>query len=488
MAEKRAWAAYPESYRAREVKILADWIGAGESGLVVGLAGSGKSNLLGFVCRRPEVLRPYLTNKELKLALVQVDLNNLPDSDLVTLFQIILRALYEARAQFATIEPELAEVVENLYRKVEDKDRPFLSQSALREVLLSLAAEGMRLVLVLDPFDEFCRTAPLEVLDNLRGLRDGFKTTLSYIMGVGQPLAYLRDPLEIGKIYQLLDIHVCRTGAMDEADARWIIDQVASATDRSFTEAEIERLIELTGSYPSLLKAASLWLAQISPVPEPETWAQALTAERSVQYRLEAIWNGLTIKEQELMSELEKWQSKVAARIDRRQDEDGAAADRRQALETVLKGLTEPHRDLLIELAAKGLCCQTGTDWRIASDLMAHFVARIKGGSGGKIWVDQESETLYQGQTPLENLAPLERSILSFLVQHPRVRHTKTDLIVNTWPEELRREGVTDQSLYQAILELRKKIEPDWTKPRHLITWRGKPEGGYQFFSEGQRS
>jgi hypothetical protein len=59
-------------------------------------------------------------------------------------------------------------------------------------------------------------------------------------------------------------------------------------------------------------------------------------------------------------------------------------------------------------------------------------------------------------------------------------------LIVSAWPDELRQYGVTDQSLYQVILELRKKIEPNWTKPRYLITWRGKPEGGYQFFPEGK--
>jgi hypothetical protein len=44
--------------------------------------------------------------------------------------------LYEARAQLAAIEPSLVTAIEALYRKIEDKMDPFLSQSAPREVLL----------------------------------------------------------------------------------------------------------------------------------------------------------------------------------------------------------------------------------------------------------------------------------------------------------------------------------------------------------------
>ena len=68
----------------------------------------------------------------------------------------------------------------------------------------------------------------------------------------------------------------------------------------------------------------------------------------------------------------------------------------------------------------------------------------------------------------------------------PRLRHTKTDLIVNTWPDELREKGVSDNALYQVIVVLRRKIEPNPATPRYLVTWRGKPEGGYQFFPEGK--
>jgi hypothetical protein len=45
---------------------------------------------------------------------------------------------------------------------------------------------------------------------------------------------------------------------------------------------------------------------------------------------------------------------------------------------------------------------------------------------------------------------------------------------------------VTDDSLYQVIGGLRKKVEPNPASPCYIINWRGQPEGGYQFFPEGR--
>lgn len=92
---------------------------------------------------------------------------------------------------------------------------------------------------------------------------------------------------------------------------------------------------------------------------------------------------------------------------------------------------------------------------------------------------------VYQGPILLTNLTALEKFVLAFLNKHPHMSHTKTDLIINAWPDELRQQRVADSSLYQ-VLTLRKAIEPNPSEPSYLITWRGKPEGGYQFFPEGR--
>ncbi|MEI2610569.1 MAG: helix-turn-helix domain-containing protein [Candidatus Promineifilaceae bacterium] len=96
------------------------------------------------------------------------------------------------------------------------------------------------------------------------------------------------------------------------------------------------------------------------------------------------------------------------------------------------------------------------------------------------------SATIYQGQTALENLSPLETSLLTFLLAHPHTRHTYTAVIQAAWPAATNRAGVSNEALFQVITGLRRKIEPDPTRPCYLVNWRGIPEGGYQCFPEGK--
>jgi DNA-binding response OmpR family regulator len=100
--------------------------------------------------------------------------------------------------------------------------------------------------------------------------------------------------------------------------------------------------------------------------------------------------------------------------------------------------------------------------------------------------LNQQTDAVMQGDEVLANLSPLEDALLKFLLEHPYIRHTKTEIIINAWPDVTQREGVTDDSLYQIAASLRKKVEPLPTKPVYLVTWRGNPEGGYQLYPEGR--
>ena len=455
--------------------VLASWIQAGEGGSVIGLAGAGKSNLLGFLCNRPEVLRSYLPDGVPPIALVWVDLNSLPASggaDVeASLYRVVLRALYEARAQLSSVEHSLPESVRAVYRRVEDKIDIFLTQSALRETLFLFQDKGPRLVLVLDPFDTFCRTAPVHVLDSIRGLRDSFKDTLSCVVGLRKELALLRDPADMGELYEILDTHQCPVGAMEPEDARWVVRQVEETTGHSFGATQSGRLIELSGAYPSLLRAASLWLAG-APSPPPETdWAECLLAERSVRHRLEELWAGLSEEEQRALSEVQRLSSGGRSSHDR-----------------AVEGLRQQHGKVLAHLSTLGLCEPAGDGWCVRGELLARYVRRAAVQTVDEIWLDEETGELHRGRDPLIDLAPLEREALLYLVTHPRARHTKTDLILNAWPNDPCPLERTDDSVYQVIRGLRCKIEPNPSKPRYIVTWRGtgEQEGGYQFFPQGR--
>jgi hypothetical protein len=298
---------------------------------------------------------------------------------------------------------------------------------------------------------------------------------------MSQEAAYLPDPAILGDMYELLDNYICWLGAMNDDDARNLMARATRAASVSPSEADLTAMLALTGGYPALLRAVCYWWLATEEKPVHPEWGTALSAERSVQHRLAKIWAGLTQEEQFVLSELQKLQMTGEITTKRQLLEDEA-----KTFHKILQGFAVQHHDLLSRMAEKGVCAQAETGWGVTADLLTDYVARVKERGRGKIWLDEQTDEVYQGQTPLKGLTALEVSVLSFLVKHPRIRHTKTDLIVNTWPDELCEHGVTDNSLYQVVSTLRKTIEPNPSQPAYLLTWRGKPEGGYQFFPEGR--
>lgn len=472
MAKNKAWEAYPPSYRADEMKTIAGWIVAGESGSVVGLSGCGRSNLLGFLSHRPDVLQSYLPEKAMAVAVIPVDIYNLPANDLSSLYRTILHAFYWVRDRF---DANLQQTITTLYVENRAQQDPFLPQRALYDLLQEFQSRQTQVVLILNRFDRFCQTATPQMLNTMRGLRDSFKDTLCYIVGMLQDVMYLPDPTVLGDMYELLDSHVCWVGAMTKADARLMLERVLHAADSPPSEADISTMLALSGNFPVLLRAVGqYWLTAATPPPTLAAWIKALLNENSLRYRLERMWNGLTQEEQLALSEVQKLQIETETA--------GSASER---LKKAFGSLAKRQGYALARLEAKGLCHQTAACWQISGQLLAAYVSQVEGRIRGKIWIDDTTRSIYQGQTPVEDLTPLEHRILHFMLIHPRIKHTRDDIIDNAWPEEEQREGITPNALQAHIASMRKKIEPNPAKPRYLITWHGRP-GGYQLFPEGK--
>ncbi|MEZ4866682.1 MAG: helix-turn-helix domain-containing protein [Caldilineaceae bacterium] len=456
------WTDHTGAYRTREVQLISSWILTGASGSVIGLNGSGKSDLLGFLCHRPEVLNRYLPARAQPVTLLPMDLNNLPEPTLAALFRVILRTFAEHQARF---DGETQALITRLYQENRAATDPFLSQSALRELLIHLQQRRHRVVFALDSFDTFCHMLTPEMGDALRGLRDGFKSTLSYIASMRLGLAYLPEPEVLGDLHRLLDQHLCYVGPMNQQDTHDTIARRVQVVEQPPTPTEEEEIWQLSGGYPSLVMVICRWWLTHPNRPMLSEWQEALHKEAGVRHRLEDIWEGLTQEEQLVLAEVQK-----SALLDRRAQ---SAVGQRYA------GVVE-------NLVDKGLCIPDENGWRLFSLLFADHVAAVGGYSRGKIWLDRVGGALYHGQTPLTGLSPKERALLQFLVEQPHQQHTYTDVIVAAWTEEERYHGVTNDSLFQVVRGLRQKIEPNPSQPVYVVNWRGKPEGGYQFFPEGR--
>lgn len=451
------------TYRQSEMQRIARWMATGESCSVVGLSGMGRNNLLGFLCTRSEVLRSYLPEYANTVALVPVDLSCMPTHDSATLYRVILRSFYWVSSTFAG---ELAQVVERLYEKIWQAENAFQCQSLLYELFFAFREHETQVVLVLSRFDYFCQDATPQLLNTLRGLRDSLKETLSFVAGLDQEVVYLSKPEALGEMYELLDSHVCWVGAMNMCDANFVIHQATYMVDRPPTEKEKKQIRELSGHIPVLLKLVSHWWLEHRTLPA----AQVLQEEHHIQHRLARLWNGLTQEEQFALSAIQTWQHL-------------SAKGKAKAFEK----LHADHGLILSRLVDKGLCWRVHNEWQIRSELVANYVNHVGPYSRGRLHLDQKTDEIYQGLTPLSTLQPLEYNLLRFLIEHPYKRHTHTDLISAVWSRDENDYQGIDKSHVQALVRtLRKKIEVASSNARYLLNWKGYPEGGYQLYPEGR--
>lgn len=476
-ADQRRWQRYPDTYRELELQAIASWINKGDSGCVVGLPGIGRSTLLSFLYYQPEALAEHLTIPPKTLIIIPIDLNILPDDTVATMYRVILRAFNRARHQF---EPQLQETISTYYQENVAVCDPFILQSTLMKLLDLFQANENRLIWILNHFDEFLKTATPEMVRTLRSLRDGYKETLCYLIGMVTEMAHLPDQ-EIGRpLYEALDVNVYWVGPLNKRDASHMIQQELRTALPPPDVEEIRQLWQLTGGHPTLIRVAAHWWVTEGRRQNPEQWIEKLLLQRDMQYRLTRLWDSLTQEEQFALSELQKAQilSLVAPA-----GETGPSGNKRHKHLQTSKEL--PY-EAMLGLQKKGVCHLIDGNWRNFSDLFSAFVARVEGRSRGRIWEDTNTSELFQGRTLLSDLTPLEREALRFFVRYPRVQHTYTSIFEAAWPEDVQYASASNETIQQTIRGIRKKIEPISGNPVYIITWRGQSEGGYQFFPEGR--
>ena len=219
------WSSFPDTYRLSEVRQILKAAQAGSSVAVIGLSGSGKSNLLGFLANRPEVITRHAT-KPPELSLV--DCNRLPERSGHGLFVLLLKTLNPGGAP---PEPVTLEQVQTVLEQRLETGRVFC--------------------LLLDRLDSLS-PGDLEPLSaNLRALRDSFKYRLVYVVATRRPLS---PTSELAELFHATTLWL---GPLSAQDALWDIQRHAARWGQDWRMETIERIHKLSGGYPALVKAVS---------------------------------------------------------------------------------------------------------------------------------------------------------------------------------------------------------------------------------------
>ena len=227
-----AWDDYPEDYRASQVQSILSAVRAGESAAVIGLSGSGKSNLLGYLAHRwgATGARPRL---------VLVDCNRLADISAEGIFRLVRSALGDQSAAGDEF-------------------------SALEAVLERWLAESKPLGLLLDRFDALAEHPEQSIYSNLRALRDAHKYDLAFVIATRRPLDAHNE------LAELFFAHTMWLGPLSENDTAWNVTRYARRTGLSWDMAVTRQIGRMSGGYPALLRAVCEAHAAGCPLNLPE--------------------------------------------------------------------------------------------------------------------------------------------------------------------------------------------------------------------------
>jgi energy-coupling factor transporter ATP-binding protein EcfA2 len=245
------WETYPSDYRAAEVRAVVVAVQAGECVSVVGLSGSGKSNLLGFIANRVKNTRCYFA---------LVDCNRISERDGAYTTDGFFRLLRRALGSPGETTDELGMLDTVIERRQFE--------------------HGAAISLLLDRFDDVAANASPTLFNNLRALRDAHKYHLTYVAATRHPL---RTHSELAELFYARTVWL---GTLSDSDARWMVARYAERKELHWEDAVVEQLITLTRGYPSFLRAACEAYADSA-----ELNVESLAAHPAVRLRLEEFWS-----------------------------------------------------------------------------------------------------------------------------------------------------------------------------------------------------
>ncbi|MBI9045334.1 MAG: winged helix-turn-helix domain-containing protein [Anaerolineaceae bacterium] len=208
---------YPISYRSKETRQILNAISSGDSVLLIGLSGSGKSNLIKYLT----LTQNHSSNFQFFL----IDCNNLQEPGAFGLFNLIRKSIGEI------------DFFGDYFEKIIDK------------IACEIKKSNKKICLVFDRFEIIQEGSDQDKIYNqLRYLRDLFKYNLIYLISTRYPFS---TDNEISELFYANTIWL---GPLNEADTFWNIKRYMRRKNVEWSDEVIKALSDLSAGYPSFLR------------------------------------------------------------------------------------------------------------------------------------------------------------------------------------------------------------------------------------------
>ena len=432
-------ALYPEDTRSEEIKKILEFVKSGRAIQIVGLPGTGRSNLLGLLSYNKQVRLKHLGENNKWFHFVYMDFSEVrkrPAYDVIKF--ILISTAYslserERKAEYETVNKFLKEAINF-------QDEMILFQ-ALKKTIDYLAIEKeLTIVFLFDRFEQYIPNISEEFFLNLKILRNRAKYRFSCIFSLNRPLEDVVEPFIFTEFNEFLEGNIVYLRVYDPIGIEFRFSYLEKVTGKKADAQTKKELIALTGGHGKISRLA--YESVLSEDGKISDLKYFLLQRSVINKSLSQIWDYLSPAEQNFLR---------------------------------VKAKTEKENKDYKYLENIGLL-KSG---KIAIPLFKEYIKTAPVEKTENIRFDAEKNEILKGAEQItERLSPSEFRLLRFMLLNPDKICEKDEIIQAVWKDSKTQEGVTDQALDQIIYRLRKKIEDDPNNPTHLITIKGR---GFKF-------
>jgi hypothetical protein len=284
---------YPLDYRREVVEYVLDTTAGGHSLCLVGLAGSGKSNLVNFT-RQPQVVRHYAADHAAAESTTVCWMSCLQVADSSARFYAeMLNGLRPAAEKVGYELPQIG---------------PGGGYSELRAAVRHLCqTAGQRIVYILDEFESLIRQQPLYFFEELRNVRDEVRTPprFAYVFVTHRmPHRVVgSQPFENCSLYRLICDNMVAFGPYRPEDAKAMLEVLATREKLTIETVDRDRILMMSGGHAGLTYALVMAIKPNCNMPARRLRDLA-TVAGPVRKACEHIWRHLHSTERAALSSL----------------------------------------------------------------------------------------------------------------------------------------------------------------------------------------
>ncbi|MEM7131679.1 MAG: winged helix-turn-helix domain-containing protein [Chloroflexota bacterium] len=381
---------------------------------------------------------------------VHFDFNKLPHVTTANFYRLMLENLRLSVAADPDLSQQLSQMID---RNPNWADTFGLYMTLLAAHDLLIQGADFHVIWLLDRFEKGCPELEAETLNSLRSLRDQHKDRVSFIPFTRKPLSRLRNPAEYDEFHEILSMHECYVGSMNERDGQWPARQVEQRYKVSLPPVPVQELYKLCGGLPAFLKVADTALAagDLDPKHSPQEWHKQLIGIQAFQRFAQEIWDSYEPSEQ--------------------------AAMRSLALHPKEYTLPPEVERYLMQM---GILRESynGDTVEFFSPLFADFVEQQSSHEKG---ITMRGEEVYRDGMLIQ-LARQEFALFKYLYEREGTVCERIDIIKHIWPDD----GAWDENderLPALIRRLRARLNPKDSSHQYIENVRGR---GYKFVQHPQ--